>query len=211
MNKGNLFRYYKPSAIIGFIILSGSIIGGILTFTIKTIDTYSDLSYYQYPSASVFVGLLVFVIDRYLWNKKPFKFLFFVPDISGRYEGQIEYIHPISKKEEIKRCVLEIFQTGSLVKFNCYFKKKDGTEKTKSESLVETVIKNEDDTYSLVFTYRNHGLNNHFQEHSGTNILKFIENKEGKFLNGIYYTNREPQTKGEMSVAFISDKLKNDF
>lgn len=211
MNKGNLFRYYKPNAIIGFIILSGSIIGGILTFIIKTIDTYSDLSYYQYPSASVFVGLLVLVIDRYLWNKKPFRFLFFVPNISGRYEGEIEYVNPISKREENKKCVFEIFQTGSLIKFYCYFNKNDGTEKTKSESLVETVIKNEDNTYSLVFTYLNHGLNNHFQEHSGTNILKFIENEEGKFLKGIYYTNREPQTKGEMSVAYISNKLKHDF
>jgi hypothetical protein len=209
--KENLFRYYKPNAIIGFIILSGSLIGMILTLIIKSINSVLDLSYYQYPTASVFVGLLVLVIDRYWWNKKPFRFLFLVPDISGRYEGQIKYMNPKTKEMAEKKCAAEVFQTGSLIKFNCYFEKSDNSERTKSESLVETITKNEDDTFSLVFTYRNHGLPNLFQEHSGTNILNFIENENGKFLKGIYYTNREPHTKGEMEVAYISNKLKHDF
>jgi hypothetical protein len=211
MNKGNLFRYYKPNVVIGFIILSGSLIGGILTFIIKSINSFSDLSYYQYPSASVFVGFLVFIIDRYLWKKSPFNLLFQIPNLSGRYEGQIKYVNPITKEKEEKKCIAEVFQTGSQVKFNCYFEKSSYSERTKSESLVETITKNEDDTFSLVFTYRNHGLPNLFQEHSGTNILNFIENENGKFLKGIYYTNREPHTKGEMEVAYISNKLKHDF
>jgi hypothetical protein len=209
--KGNSFIYYKPSIAIGFIILSGSIFGGILTWVIKSINSLTDLNYYQYPSASVLVGLLVLWIDLYLWKFPPFNLLFQIPNVSGRYEGNINYLHPILKVEEKKKCVIEVFQTGSKVKFNCYFKKKNSKEKTKSESLVETILKNDDGTVSLISTYRNYGLPNQFQEHSGTSILKFVENENGKFLKGIYYTNREPQTKGEMDVAFITNKLKHDF
>lgn len=209
--KGNAFRYYKPNAVIGFIIFSGSIISGILTLGIKSINLWTDLNYYQYPSASVIVGLLVLLIDRYLWKFSPFNLLFQIPNISGRYEGYIEYLNPISKVEEEKKCVIEVFQTGSKIKFNCYFKKLNSKEKTKSESMVETILKNDDGTVSLISTYRNHGLPNQFQEHSGTSILKFVENENGRFLKGIYYTNREPQTKGEMDVAFITNKLIHDF
>lgn len=211
MNKGNLFRYYKSSAVIGFIFLSGSIIGGILTWGIKLINSWTDLNYFQYPSASVIVGLLVLWIDLYLWKFPPFNLLFQIPNISGRYEGYINYLNPITKVDEEKKCVIEVFQTGSKVKFNCYFKKLNSKEKTKSESLVETILKNDDGTVSLISTYRNHGLPNQFQEHSGTSILTFVENENGRFLKGIYYTNREPQTKGEMDVVFNSNKLKHDF
>lgn len=211
MVKNNLFMYYKPNLVVGFIILSGTIIGGALTWSIKSINSLTDLSYYQYPTASLIVGLFILFIDRYLWSVSPFKLLFRVPNITGRYEGKIRYRHPLSKIEEEKKCVVEIIQTGSRIKFNCYFEKSNNSERTKSESLVETINRNDDDTVTLVFTYRNYGLPNHFQEHSGTNILRFIENEEGKFLKGFYYTNREPQTKGEMDVAFITHKLKHDF
>jgi hypothetical protein len=209
--KGNFFRYYKPNAVIGFIIFSGTIMGGMLTFVIKTINSLTDLSYYQYPSAGVLVGLLVLLIDRKLWKSPPFNFLLQIPNISGRYSGIINYWDIEKQEMTEKECFLEIIQTGSSVKVNCYFHKNREHEKTNSESLVETIIKNEDGTFSLVFTYRNLGLPLRFHEHSGTNILKFIENEEGRFLKGIYYTNREPQTKGEMEVAFISKNLKHDF
>jgi hypothetical protein len=86
-------------------------------------------------------------------------------------------------------------------------------ERTKSKSTVENIIKNDDDTFTIVLTYVNKGIVGHpnFQTHYGTNILNVIDNEEGLSLDGEYYTNRIPQTKGRISVKFISKKLKNHF
>lgn len=210
--KNNFFRYYKPDIIIGFIILVGTIFGIMLTFIIKSVNSIADVSYYQYPSASVAVGLFVFLIDWKLWKVSPFKYLFLIPNLNGRYLGHIKYDDPENdNKETMKKCVLEIAQTGSSIKVNCYFHKEGEKEKTPSQSIFETITKNDDGSFTLVFTYRNHGLPGKFQEHSGTNILKYFENDEGRFLKGVYYTNRIPQTRGEMEVKFITNNLKHDF
>lgn len=210
--KGNYFRYYKPNLIIGFIVGFGSTLSVLLTFLIKTINQYTDIAYYQFPTVSIILGGIIIWIDKKLWRLFPFRYLFNIPKLGGRYEGRIFYLDVGDNNlPKHKDCALEVLQTGSKIKLNCYFSKNGNEERTPSESLIESVVKNEDDSYSLVFTYRNHGLAGKFQEHSGTNILKFIENDEGKFLKGSYYTNREPQTKGEMEVKFVTNKLKKDY
>ncbi len=210
--KNNYFKYYKPNAIIGFIVILGTLVGFSLTFLIDIITNITNVSYYQYSATSTVIILLIAFIDKKLWCKKPFKYLFIIPNLSGRYEGWIKYQHPITKIESSKKCTIEIYQTGSKVKLNCYFQKENGEEKTPSKSLIETVVKNDDNTFSLVFNYQNDGILGKFSPHHGTNILKFIKNSEGQFLKGIYYTNREPyQTRGEMEVKFITNKLKNDY
>lgn len=209
--KHNYFRYYKPKVIISFIIISGSTLGAIITLMIRVFSDL-DISYYQYPTASVAVAMLILLIDKKWWNKKPFKYLFRIPDLSGRYEGKIHFVHPVSKVNEQKQCYLEIIQTGSKIKLNCYFQKENGEEKTPSRSIVETIVENEDDTYSIVFTYKNLGITGKFPEHYGTNILKVIKNDEGLFLRGDYFTNRFPhQTRGEMYLKFINKQIKNDY
>ena len=210
--KQNYFRYYKPGFIIGLILILGSIFGALMTWLIDAINTTFDLNYYQYPGTSVIVIAIIVLIDKKLWKHFPFKVLYMVPDISGRYEGNIYYTHPETGDDGTKKCAVEIFQTGSKVKFNCYFQNEDGKEKTPSRSLVETIVQNEDNTYSLVFTYQNDGLIGKFAPHNGTNILKYIENNGEKFLKGLYYTNREPfQTRGTMEVKLITKQLENDY
>lgn len=210
--KNNYFQYYKPNVIIGFIVILGSGIGAIVTSLIKIFNESLDFSYYQYPTASVFIAILIYAIDKWLWQFIPFSYLFSIPDISGRYEGEIRYHNPKSNQYESKLCIVEIFQTGSKVKVSSFFQNPIGQEQTPSNSLIETVVKNEDDTYSLIFTYRNQGIPGGFAGHNGTNILKLIDNESGRFLKGVYYTNREPyQTQGRMEVKFITKKIKNDF
>jgi len=209
--KNNYFRYYKPNAVIIFIMIIGSILSMIMSFLIKLINYNLHMDYFQYPSTIALIGMIVFGIDRWGFKITPFNKLFDIPYIHGRYEGEISYKHPISHEQESKSCIIEIFQTGSKLKVNSYFKKPNNQEQTTSESLIESIIKNEDDSFSLVYTYQNDGLNGKFPPHSGTNILKVIINEDGKFLKGNYYTNRDPQTKGYVDVKFISKTLKYDF
>lgn len=207
----NYFRYYKPNLLIAFVLVLGTLISGFLSWIIPLMHNELNISYYQFPATSVVVAGILSLINKYLWKFKPFKFLFWIPCIGGRYEGIIEYTNPITNKNENKKCAFEIIQTGSKIKINSYFEKTNGEEKSPSKSLVESVIKNDDDSYSLIFTYQNEGVQGCFQPHSGTNILNYIQNEEGRFLKGIYYTNREPQTKGKMDVKFTTFNLKYDY
>ncbi|NOQ25451.1 MAG: hypothetical protein GQ564_08820 [Bacteroidales bacterium] len=207
----NYFRYYKPSYLIAFVLISGTLISGFLSWLIPYIHNEWNISYYQFPATSIIIAGIIVLINKHLWKYKPFKFLFWIPDLNGRYEGQIEYNNPVSGKKEKKKCTIEIFQTGSKIKINSYFAKSNGKEKSPSKSLVESVVKNDNDLYSLIFTYQNEGIQGIFQPHNGTNILNYIHNKEGRFLEGKYYTNRVPQTQGEMNVKFISNNLKYDY
>ncbi len=201
--QNNYLRFYKPQALILLILIVG--LG--VYFANQFISAHFVITL---PVVGVVTALLFF-IETFLWKYAPFKWLFWMPNIGGRYEGRIEYMNPITKIQESKKCALEIFQTGSKIKITCFFKKHIYTEKTDSKSIVESIVKNEDESYTLVFTYQNKGNQKSFPPHRGTNVLEIIENNEGKFLKGIYYTNREPQTKGKMELQFVSHVLKYDY
>ena len=173
----------------------------------------NGIQYFKYPTTTTLLVLLIVFVNKKLWKHFPLKYMFDVPNLSGRYEGRITFKHPITKDIQNKNCAVEVKQTGDKIKIDCYFEREDKSEITLSNSLVESIIKNSNDTYSLVFTYQNDGNNaKGFLQHNGTNILNYYENETGKFLNGKYYTNREPhQTKGEMKVKFITNKLKNEY
>lgn len=199
------FRYLKPRVLLSLVAL--------LTIGLYLTNQYIAASIeYNIPIIAIIVGIFG-LLDRYLWKYMPLKWLYWVPNMSGRYEGVIRYTNPITSCSDEKRCVVEVSQTGSKLKVNCFFQHQVMDEPSTSKSLVESIIKEGDDCYSLVFTYLNQGIRIHGQgqPHYGTNILKFINNGEGKFLKGYYYTNRAPQTKGVMEVKYQSNKLKNDF
>lgn len=206
-------KYYKTSWLITSILISAILIDLIFQgISILMPENNEGIMIIRSPSNAAIIGGLLFLHSKYWWKTKFGKFLIKCPDVSGRYEGTIKFINPITKKHEEKNCAIEVIQNASMVKINSYFQKEDGSERTPSNSLVETIVENPDGSYSLVFTYQNHGNQIGFSPHSGTNILKFICNDEGKSLKGYYYTNREPhQTKGEVDVKFISNNIKNDY
>lgn len=207
--KNYYFMYYKPNLLVPIIIVLGSAISAFLAFAIELINIKTPFEYYQYPTATVIVGFLLFLITEKWWKYKPFSLIFISADISGRYEGKITFVHPITLQTSEKIAVMEIIQSGALIKIRSFFQKENGTEYTISESDVETIKKLEDGSLELHFTYRNKGLQSKLTEHCGTNILRFYKNQEGQFMEGLYYTNREPQTKGEIRLKFESKTLKH--
>ena len=208
----NYFRYYKPKALIVFILIFGTIINYVVNLLHSYLEEYG-IHYIQYPTTTAILFLLIVYVNKKQWKRAPLKYMYNVPDVSGRYEGEVIFKNPIKKEIQTKNCALEVKQTGSKLKIDCYFENEDKSENTLSNSLVESLIKNSNDTYSLVFTYNNNGNQvKNLTQHYGTNILDFFENESGKYLKGIYYTNREPnQTKGEMKLKYITNKLKNEY
>lgn len=208
------FRYYKPKMLLYTIIALSVIYGTIIYFSSSYINGFLEKPYLHYPTASALIILTLSLIDKIGIKTPLLKYLFWVKDISGRYEGKIKYRHFETGLEEEKNCAVEIEQSASKISVKTYFdfKFSKSSEVTKSESIVTSIVSDDFENQKLVFTYHNSGNNlKSLQSSNGTNILSIIKRDNNLFLEGLYYTDKEPQTKGEMKVKFESKKLKRKF
>lgn len=203
MEKYNL-RYLKPSAFIFICVVFG----------VSLIAANNYVNSHWGISVSVFavIGALFGIINSYLWNKKPFCWLYNVPDFSGRYEGTLYYEFR-NEKCEVVSGILEhikvVTQNGSDVVINSWTKQKDGAMSSKSTSIEASIVKEKDGTFSLIYNYLNDGnFELGFSPHYGTEVLRLIENGEGKHLVGKYYTERLPfQTRGKLDLKLTNKKM----
>lgn len=200
------FRYYNARYLVVFVLFTGTLISFILSKILPVVG--STFNYYQFPTTGLIVIVLLILINKYLWKHKLFSWLVNVPNLQGRYKGALHFTHPETSNKSSLRCTMTVHQTASKIVVNTFFITEDGKKSSRSTSKVANIVKNEDDTFSLIFTYENRG-SDIFPPHYGTNVLQFIE--KDKVLNGTYYTNRIPQTKGEIGVQYVSDELYQEF
>ena len=196
------------------IIVLSLIYGTLLHFASDYINGFLTNPYVHYPTVSTLIVLTLLLIDKRGLRIPLLKKMFWVKDISGRYEGKIKYRNFKTGIEEHKPCFLEIEQTASKISIQTYFdfKYTKSSEKTTSKSMVTSIITDDFENQQLVFTYHNSGNSlKGLEPSNGTNILSIIERDNHFSLEGIYYTNKEPQTKGEMNVKFETKKLKRKF
>ncbi len=209
------FRYYKPKLLVSTIIVLSIIYGYLLHYFTDFANSILAKPYVHFPTVSALIISTLLIFDKYALKIPFLKKLLWVKDLSGRYEGTITYKHFQTGNIEQKHCFVEIEQTTSKISVKTYFdfKYRKETEKTISKSLVTSIVPDDGfNNQKLVFTYQNDGNTlKGLQPSHGTNILQIIERDNELFLEGIYYTNKEPQTKGEMKVKLISKKLKKEF
>ena len=138
-----------------------------------------------------------------------------VPDFSGRYEGMLYYEFR-NEKCEVVSGMLEhikvVTQNGSDVVINSWTKQQNGAMSSKSTSIEASIVKEKDGTFSLIYNYLNDGnFELGFSPHYGTEVLKLIENGEGKYLVGKYYTERLPfQTRGKLDLKLTNKKMYHE-
>lgn len=204
--KKDYLKYYKPKALIGFIVL------------------ISFLLLYARDNPGITLPILgsitgsIFVISRELWNYKPFKYLFWIDDFSGRYEGTLVYQYR-DEAGELKTGELEhikiIKQTGSQVDITSITKKEDGSLSSPSTNKGMFIEPTPDGQhFNLIYTYLNDGcLEQEFAPHYGTEVIKFINNGKSKLLSGGYYTDRRPlQTRGKFkNLKWVSKNTNHEF
>ena len=199
-------KYYKPNFLIGLVIAAFVIV-------------YFTKEYFVL-SISIFgvVTLLISVITKYLWKYAPFKWLFWVDDFSGRYEGKLVYQY-IDDSGNTKFGELdhykEISQTGNKITVSSFTKKGDGTKSSVSVNKGMYVETTEDDQhYRLIYSYQNDGSTQQgFHRHYGTEVIKFVKNSNSKELHGGYFTDRSPyQTKGEFKdLKWVGNNKGHEF
>lgn len=204
--KQDFLKYYKSNVLIFLI--------GTLLFIVISAKDYWNLS------ISVFgiVSALLILSTNYLWKYKPFSWLYWVDNFSGRYEGVLSFQYRDDlgevKTGELKHVKL-INQNGSRIIVSSFTIKQDGTKSSLSVSKGMFVEKTEDEQhYRLIYNYLNNGSPEQgFPPHYGTEVIKFIKRSDEKLLSGGYYTEREPfQTKGEfLELKWVSNDLNHEF
>lgn len=204
--KQDYFKYFN-SKFLPFLLVS---IVALLWFA----KDYWALSFSIF---GILTGLLI-IISTYLWKYKPFSYLFWIDNFSGRYEGIIEYQYKDengkTKKGQLKHVKL-IKQNGHKIIISSFTIKNDGTKSSLSVNKGMHIEKTEDEQhYRLIYNYLNEGsIQQGFSPHYGTEVIKFLKKGKEKQLTGKYYTERIPfQTKGEfLKLKWVSDDLNHEF
>ncbi len=188
------FRYYKNNYIFPIIVLS--FIG--INKGLACLWAY-DL--FQGVGAFSIIGVAITSYDKYWEKLKWIQFLTSVPDINGTYTGSIQYHW--DGEDGTKACDLEIKQTASRLKVTSIFFR-EGENDTRSES-TEAYIKTDEHGYHKLYVYyHNRGSNQNgdtLNAHDGMNVFDIKSTDNNIQLEGYYFTNRDPQTKGSISVT----------
>ncbi len=203
--KNNFFNYFRSSILVSLIVIFG-------------IALYVAKTHWQLSIAiSGSVSMLLVLISNYLWKIKPFKWLFWIDDFSGRYEGILKYSY-VDENGNLqtgeRKHIKIINQNGSRISIASFTLKKDGGRSSPSYSRGLFVEQTEDEHhFRIIYHYLNEG--NHqlgFHPHFGTDVLKLIKQGNEKVLSGGYYTDRKPQTRGEYhNLKWVSNDLNHEF
>ncbi len=213
----NYFKYYKPSLIVPFLLIVGTLLSYLTAYLIPLLTDSINVSYYQFPSTTIMIGGLIYCIDKWWWKYPPFRWLFWIDNLSGRYEGLLCYQYQDNgtlKSGELKLIKI-ISQTGSSIHISSFIKQQNGTLSSPSVNKSMYVEKTHDDRhFNLIYNYLNKGSTQQgFPLHYGTGIVKFIKEGNSKVLSGHYFTDRTPfQTRGEFkNLKWVSDNKTHEF
>ena len=192
------FAHYRTMPLIMAVVLLWTIGSWVLSF----------LSEYEIvrgigPLSIVIVALYLY--DRLLWKKWSWKFsllnvLVNIPNLNGTYQGEVEY--ETNDKNRKEKCELTIRQSASYIKIRCAFVKA-GVESDVSTSK-EVLFTRDGVGSSLLFYYQNKD-NSTPDRHSGFSRLEVIQAQGNIRLEGYYFSNDDPASRGHMIVTRIPD------
>ncbi|MEM6684647.1 MAG: hypothetical protein AAF617_02535 [Bacteroidota bacterium] len=201
--KTNYFTYYHPFAIF---FLIGLYLGGLI---------YVQQFHWTYPFLGLGITILLLeTIDKWLWKYPPFSWLFLIKDFSGTYKGNQEcfIIEKVDGECEINMIYIiaemEIVQTGSSITVNAIYRRKKKKTSSSFSNLCMLTKTKDKKHFQLVYHYTNEGSGAEgLDKHSGTCFLTVRKKKGQYFLDGNYYTNRQPYpTRGNFQSL---EKIKN--
>jgi hypothetical protein len=203
--KYNFYRFFNAQVV--------HILIGISALAIQIISTKWEISI---PIFAV-LNIILYLIDKIFWKYKPFSYLYWTKDFSGKYEGFLEYQFKNANNEIVTgklKHIKIISQTGSTLQINSFTYDADGNQSSQSVSIEIGVKKDDAENYKFYYTYENEGnRQKDYSSHNGTEIIKIIFDDKLKKLEGEYYTNRLPfQTRGKfVDFKYVSNNLTHPF
>lgn len=168
-----------------------------LTFLLNPVITLLPISLQPLSPFAAF-GVLFFIFDKWVWKLWPLSKLLNIPNFNGTWKGDCQ---SKSKKANGKKinCTFKIKQTFTQIIIDGSFDSSD------SASFAANVDHVNPYRAKLVYSYLNKPKGNAVQtqdKHIGTVELDLKNESE---LNGNYFTDRLPQSKG----AFNLKKVKS--
>ena len=148
------------------------------------------------------ISMALSMCNDFFWKWPINKYLIKIPNLNGKYKGKVKYSY--HKKDQEKEVSMAIKQNASHISIKCTFRK-EGESDTKSDSKEAILSKDSAGDYSLIYYYQNEGSHNSgdsLEQHDGFGKLEVNLSDPIKVtLEGFYFTNRSPQTKGHIKVT----------
>lgn len=167
--------------------------------------------YLGWVSPLAFIGVVFFVINEYLWRYPWMNWLVDVPDLNGRYKGELVSSYVGADGQQVrKECVLEINQNASAIHIYAYHADKGSAVQTSmAYSITEEIVKEKNGSFTLYYLYANEpdSMIEALNKHNGT--ARFIYLADKRQLVGEYYNHR--LNKGTMTLTFEGKKRYHRF
>ncbi|MCL8536861.1 hypothetical protein M9991_08255 [Chryseobacterium gallinarum] len=201
------FKYYKTNNLIAFVPILTILLTlfyNLFEDSINSNETLKSIS--SYISIFSVLGLMTLclkLIDQELWKYKISNLIIDIPNLNGRYEGEM-----ISSYNNTKlKCVMEITQTASTIHVCTYIGDFQNTQSSKSITICEELEKQKNGFYRLYYNYENESSLPNKGGHKGTAYLEFFP--DIKTFRGKYFNDRS--NTGSIDVNLKSKKLKGRF
>ena len=205
------FKYYKTDRLIIFLLVLSVIYNYVSNFLedfIKQYPFFQQIYSYvgTFSTVALITATLIF-IDFIGWKYSVFKWLVDIPNLNGRYKGELISSYQSSPGVFVRKIfVMEIKQTASKLEIFSYSGDSGNNTPTSSSMSRSEQIKPEsnNNASSIYYIFSNETsplltLNNHF----GTAEVKYF--KDIKKLEGQYYNQRG--NIGKIEVLFEGKKL----
>ena len=206
------FKYYHTERLIILILSLTLVISPISNFIEGKIAADNTINilygYIGIFSTISILSLILLLINNYLWQFRAFKWLVNIPNLNGRYQGQLvsTFIDAASNQQTRKTCVIEIKQNASKIKLHSYYGDLNSHQQTsQAESVSEEIIEQSNGIFEVFYIFSNSAcaLETQLNNHIGTCSLKYFS--DTKILKGEYYNQRG--LKGTIKVSFLQSKL----
>jgi len=155
------------------------------------------------------VGLFWLYFDKIGWRQSFFRvggWLCNTPNLNGRWEGKVDR----ASENTPHGFVVEIRQTFSKLKMHTY------SANSKGNSIACRFVTDEtEEKYILVVAWkcrtRCFDDQDNYEEFYGTSIIEYSVQGKTRKLEDHYFTDRNPQTRGNIDVAWVGNKLHDRF
>ncbi|MEO8109366.1 MAG: hypothetical protein ABI594_05010 [Ginsengibacter sp.] len=216
------FKYFKPAALIPFILaitVLYTLLSHKLILLLKASAAASQINENIHIISTLTLISFSFLFINFTgWKWKIFKWLIDIPNLNGRYHGElISSYKDLNGNPILKDCMIEIKQTASSIKIFSYYADKGMDNETSSaKSISEELVKEENGLFVLYYIYSNDpdtlqtrlfNQHNQLHKHSGAATLKYFP--DIKSLQGEYYNQR--QNIGTMKARYLQRKTLGRF
>jgi hypothetical protein len=182
---------------------------------VNTLPTHNFFHYllsvgvFEAPTTVIILFLFFWLFNNLLWKIPGVVDVLGIPNINGRYSGELVSSHTENKEQNgTYPVIIEIKQTLTTISVYLY------TERSCSYSMIASLCKNYNNNHELVYVYQNKTSamesDSDMRDHHGTAFLQVFE--KGVSLTGNYFNNpRERGRYGKITVRRISRKRMGKF